>query len=77
MLFQMNYAELPAYNPVDIQQLAQQLAIAQPESAVIDDLIDKIVLARFTFTSENTLDRVLDEYGALKDPIQVNKVIDS
>jgi hypothetical protein len=58
MLFQKNFAKLPAGNPVDIQRLAQQLAIAHPESAIIDELMDKTVLARFTFISENTLDRV-------------------
>jgi hypothetical protein len=60
----------------DIQHLAQQPTIAQPESAVIDDLMDKTILARFTFISENTFDRVLDAYSALKDPIQVDRIMD-
>jgi len=71
----VNYAELPAGNAGDVQLLEKELAVARPESAVIDDLMDKTVVARFTFISGNTLEKVLEMYSALKDPHQVNLVL--
>lgn len=71
LYLQLNYSELPASDAADLQLLEQQLAAERPQAAVINELMEKTVVARFEFIRDNPLSSVLEAYSSLREPQQV------